>query len=417
MVNFNGYDSFPVQRWFRYREGYSLGIAKKFIAENGDGGTVADPFCGSGTTLLAAQQEKFPSLGVEINPVFALLSEVKCRAHEKDVIAEMNKIEREIRFEKRDAQTRETPFPLAKKVFNAEILQALLQFRERLDGVSNPQTRDALRVAWLSIIEESSNIRKEGNGIKYRFVKRTPSGYRREPQEIWETKNFPINRFNFVKNLLCDKVAILATDMAKDGHAPRAPAQVIGGDCLREIEQWDGRISAAIFSPPYCNCFDYFEIHKVELWLGGYVECRSGLRSLRRGGFRSNPNTGLNRPRDALFEEVESVIGKLLDRPLWSRRIPQVVRGYFSDTARLLAALRAKIKKGGRVGMIIGNSAYAGVIVPTDLLVARIAERQGFKVEHVWICRRLTTSSQQQNGLRHLREYLRESMVVVRRDD
>src|SRR5260370_39330500 len=48
----------PVHRWMRYSAGYSAAWAKSVIStdkERGTSLTVLDPFAGSGTTLLAAQ--------------------------------------------------------------------------------------------------------------------------------------------------------------------------------------------------------------------------------------------------------------------------------------------------------------------------------------------------------------------------
>jgi site-specific DNA-methyltransferase (adenine-specific) len=35
------------------------------------GGVIVDPFCGSGTTLIAARREGFTSIGIEQNPEYA----------------------------------------------------------------------------------------------------------------------------------------------------------------------------------------------------------------------------------------------------------------------------------------------------------------------------------------------------------
>ena len=415
LVNFSDCAVMPNQRWFRYREGYSPTLAERFIAENHTGGIVADPFCGSGTTLLAAQRQNSASLGVEVNPVFAMLSEVKCRRYEKSALEEMRQMALKVRHSTPDGNIRKTAFPLAEKVFNSEILQALLQFRDDIDKADNPHTHDALLIAWLSILEPASNVRKEGNGIKYRFVKRTPAGYQRTPQAAWENAAFPPDRFAFVKGLLCEKIAVMIEDIkSQEGDVP--PTRVVYGDCLREMEQWNDRIGTAVFSPPYCNCFDYFEIHKMEIWLGGFVKSQADMRRLRRQGFRSNTNAELIRPQSALFDEVEHITAELEKRTLWSNRIPNMVRGYFSDTARLFAAMAERMDGGARAAIVVGNSAYSGVIVPTDMLVARIAERSGFSVDNVFVCRHLTTSAQQQIALRSFREYLRESIIIIRRN-
>ena len=63
----------------------------------------------------------------------------------------------------------------------------------------------------------------------------------------------------------------------------------------------------------------------------------------------------------------------------------------------------------------MGNSAYSGVIIPTDILIANIAKEIGFKVKNIFITRHLTTSSQQKQELENLKNYLRESIVVLQK--
>lgn len=44
------------------------------------GGTVLDPFCGAGTTLLAADTLGRHAIGIELNPEYARMAEGRCRA-------------------------------------------------------------------------------------------------------------------------------------------------------------------------------------------------------------------------------------------------------------------------------------------------------------------------------------------------
>jgi hypothetical protein len=100
---------------------------------------------------------------------------------------------------------------------------------------------------------------------------------------------------------------------------------------------------------------------------------------------------------------------------LWNEKIPVVVRGYFDDMRTLLAKLHRQTLRHGFVGIVIGNSAYSGVIIPTDSLTAQIAREVGFTVKNVFVTRHLTTSSQQKQELEPLRYYLRESILVLQK--
>ena len=172
-------------------------------------------------------------------------------------------------------------------------------------------------------------------------------------------------------------------------------------------------IQFTFFSPPYCNCFDYFEIHKVDLWLGDFVKNKEEFRLLRNSGFRSNTNSLNHKPIVYKNEHLENLITLFEVDKLWNGRIPSVVRGYFDDTHTLLRKLYNQTATGGYVGVVVGNSAYSGVIIPSDALLADIAREIGFKVKNVFITRHLTTSSQQKQGLQFLKNYLRESIVLL----
>ncbi len=142
---------------------------------------------------------------------------------------------------------------------------------------------------------------------------------------------------------------------------------------------------------------------------------RAELKTLREMGFRSNTNSLNGKPINYRNENIESLISLFDKKNLWSDRIPTVVRGYFDDTYTLLKKLYLQTEKGGYVGSVIGNSAYSGVIIPSDILTAQIAREVGFTVENVFIARHLTTSSQQKKDLDPLKEYLRESIVLLKK--
>jgi len=414
-VNFQNAIQTPIQRWFPYREGYSIKLVNTFIDKYKVTGNVFDPFSGSGTTLLSARTNNLNSFGIDVNPISTLISKASnCRYSYKDKI-DIKKGIQKIRKTSKSNEQYETQFNLAEKVFNNAILQALLQFKHEIFTIRNKKVKDLFFSSWLSIIEKVSNVKKEGNGIKYKNRKRTKSGYITIDKEIWENDTFPENRFEFVKSQLLSSLEVIYADIKDNyGFVEKEP-KIFRGSCLDFDEYFNDEIHFTFYSPPYCNCFDYFEIHKVELWLGDFVNSKEDLRSLRNTGFRSNTNSVKDKIIEYTNENLESLISYFnLDR-LWSKKIPSVVRGYFDDTNTLLIKLYDQTKKGGLVGIVVGNSAYTGVIIPTDLLIAEMARNIGFTVEKIYITRHLTTSSQQKKELEPLKSYLRESVVLLKK--
>jgi hypothetical protein len=151
----------------------------------------------------------------------------------------------------------------------------------------------------------------------------------------------------------------------------------------------------------------------VDLWLGDFVKDKEEFRLIRNTGFRSNINSLNHKPIIYKNKYLESLISLFDSEKLWSSRIPSVVRGYFDDTHTLLNKLYNQTTKGGYVGIVVGNSAYSGVIIPSDVLIADIAKEIGFTVKNIFVTRHLTTSSQQKKELVVLNNYLRESIVLL----
>ena len=412
-VHFRSSYQTPVQRWFPYREGYSIRLVNAFIKELRITGNIFDPFAGSGTTLLASRQNNLTSFGIDVNPISVLVAKVENERYSnsdvENFISEMEKLKAMLKTN----EVFQTSFDLADKVFNSEILQTLLQLKCYIKKIENKKTQNIVFVAWLAIIEGVSNIKKEGNGIKYKNRKRTPMGYINIDKDTWEKQAFPEDKFVFVKTKLIEHLEMILEDIRNSFGSCEQQPQIFMGSCL-EFDKWfSNEIQFTFFSPPYCNCFDYFEIHKVDLWLGDFISNKEEFRLLRNTGFRSNTNSLNHKPIIYKNEHLEKLISLFDSDKLWNTRIPSVVRGYFDDTHTLLNKLYQQTKKGGSVGIVVGNSAYSGVIIPSDVLITDIAREIGFHVKNIFVTRHLTTSSQQKQGLQILKNYLRESIVLL----
>ena len=69
----------PFFDWYLMPEAYSAPLVRQAIAEFGlhKGDTVLDPFCGTGTSLLAARDAGCNAVGIEVNPFLCFASRVK----------------------------------------------------------------------------------------------------------------------------------------------------------------------------------------------------------------------------------------------------------------------------------------------------------------------------------------------------
>jgi hypothetical protein len=93
--------------------------------------------------------------------------------------------------------------------------------------------------------------------------------------------------------------------------------------------------------------------------------------------------------------------------------VPALIRGYFSDMAAILRRCRHVLTPGGHCCVVVGNSAYGGVIISTDELIARLGLAAGFDAATVVPVRHLTVAPQQRSELRGREGLMRESIVVL----
>jgi hypothetical protein len=170
--------------------------------------------------------------------------------------------------------------------------------------------------------------------------------------------------------------------------------------------------SSILFSPPYANRFDYFESMKVELWFGGFVDSYESIGRLRKASLRSHLGADLRRTYQPI-PVLEKLID-LMDRDAssWRMGVPDLLRGYFDDM-RITITHCKQFLSDGKCFIVVGNSAFAGVIIPTDAILADLALSCGFKRAEVLVARHLTVAPQQRSQLLNLEGSMRESILVL----
>ena len=412
LVHWAGGAAQPIHRWFRYREGFSPAL----IARLGLGHRILDPFCGSGSIMIGAAQQGRASVGIDVNPLATFVSRVKLAPlGDADVVAATAFLEN---FEATVAGAAPWPVPalrIARKVFEPRILDAVLRLRTLLeDRAGTRAQRDFLLLAWLSILQDVGSYFKEGNGIKYRNRKRRKNGYVARPDGQWQLERFGADQERFVWAAFRAKLAEMLADVPAWHRGNWSGQRVIGGNSLEETGQLGaGSFDSVLFSPPYVNRFDYFESQKVELWFGGFVAGYDDLLALRKRSLRSHLGAALDGPV-LLLDEIEGLIGQMDPASYAVRmRVPALIRGYFSDMAVILRHCRHVLVPGGQCFVVVGNSAYGGVIIPTDRLLAGLGRAAGFDAAAVVPVRHLTVAPQQRSELRGREGLMRESVVVL----
>ena len=399
----------PIQRWYRYKEGYSLDLNDKIFREFSVGreDTICDPFCGGGSTLLCSFLRKVKSVGFEVNPFTVLLAKVKTRFYsQQEIKALENQIKKINQVASNGNNLSKPKLSFIDKVFDSEVLELLLAYQEYILSINNEKVRDLILLAWFSILEEVSNYRKAGNGLKRkrRIEQTTLIGKKENTRYLLKTK----------LNMMLKDLEVFRGKVSKE-YEP----EIYNVSAL-EMQKYlsKGSLKGVIFSPPYANCFDYTEIYKIELWMGNFVKEYSDLKKLRKAALRSYLSVaynGANNKGTLKIAELKEILETLSKKELWDKRIPVMVNGYFEDMSVALTKVYESLKPKGFCCIVVSNSAYGGIVIPTDLLICRIAESIGFENLKVEVARYIITSSQQYKQTEFQKRYLRESIIYLKK--
>jgi len=394
LVNFSQTFNEPIHRWYYYQEGYSpqlvINILNYLKIENNF--IILDPFAGSGTTLLVAKQFGLKSFGFEINPFSSLMIKVKTRDYTSNELKQVQSFKPVLKavsniYDKYELR-------IIKNLFEKEKLEKIESIKQEINKIRSEKVRDILFAALLSILEDVSNYRKGGNGLKKKRVIRDLDPLR-----------------EFLK-----KVNQIYIDLKKVKFGPEPI--ILNDSCLNILNYPDIKnINISIFSPPYPNCFDPFEVYKIELWIGEFVSSYAELREKRSNAFASNLNVNLKRTitRVHRTDLLDKILEYLSECKLWDKRIPKMLDMYFYEMYTILNYLFQRTKKGGYCVIVVGNSAYGNLAIPTDIILAQIGAKSGFKVKEIIVARENETSSQQYLKLGNFIKFIRESIVIFER--
>ena len=394
-LNYSMENDTPFKRWYRYKEGFSYLLIKKLIKEHSlnHSGIILDPFLGSGTTSLASNNLKRDSVGFETNPFSAFVSKCKLSVYTLDNINHLKEAYSIIlNTELTNEEEYQMPcLSFADKVFDEPIKHEFMALKNVINRIKCCEKEyNLLKLCWLSILEEISNYRKAGNGLKKRKKKNTSK----------------------VKELFLSKLSTIIDDIEK--YKISTDIKIIEDSSLNLLNYYPNNyFDGIIYSPPYANCFDYIEIYKLELWFGEFVKDYTDIQNLRKKAMRSNlSNVDCSQCDNEYFKRLLKMIP---DGSLWDNKISKMLNDYFIDFETLLKQSYYALEQNGFCCIIVGNSAYGGVVFPTDLIVADIASKIGFKVEKIDVDRFLITSSQQYEKTLAVRKFLRESIVCLRK--
>ncbi len=317
-----------------------------------DGGDyILDPFCGSGVTLCEAQKSGIHSIGIDLNPIAALISSVKTTPLDAGF---RNAVETIVEqcvngyYEPTIYQ-----FDNQEHWFRPEITRALGVLNTGIRMFSDSPFYQDLLFCFSSIIVRVSN---QESDTRYAF-----KANKYQSDDVFRLFKQVANKLISAKNEM--------------GYA--ADAEVILGNSLVETKRIPDGIGMVITSPPYPCAYEYWLYHKFRMYWLGYD------------------------PKDVKSQEIGT-------RSLYFKK-QQEQYEFTNQMQELLNNLYPKCAEGAFLCFIIGRSKIHGKIYNNDEIIMQAGLNSGF--HHVNTFSRTLDSTHKSFNLAHAR--IKEEYIVV----
>jgi DNA methylase len=374
--------------WLRLTPAYSVHLVRELLdARTRPELPVLDPFCGTGTTLLACAERGIACVTLDVNPFLVWLARAKvakysplARKQAGALVAEMS----------RAALGREKPawvpalFQI-EKWWDRSTLHALGRAHAALggSGASKP-AQDLAKLAFCRSLITAANVSFGHQSMSFAEPSLAPKQAARRVSEALQNALAPIVE-------------------AAAGALPKSYRRALLGDS-RIVAEFCGdlRFGTVITSPPYVNRMSYVrELRPYMYWLG-YLEQASDASDLDWLAIGGTWGSATSRVAAWQASGELPLLGLdcIVERiACESDVLSRYVLKYFFDMSNHVRSIARVMARGGQVHYVVGNSKFFDVLVPVERLLAEIFELNGFRAVTVRELRKRTSK-------RELYEYL-----------
>ncbi len=299
------------------------------------GGTVLDPFCGSGTVLVEAARLGRVAIGTDLNPLAILLASRKLAPRTEHDLLRLVSAAAEARAFADERRTRRAGAsrrypPIDARAFAPHVLLELDSLRTHIAAIERGPLRDDLSLVLSAILVKVSN--QQADTSQAQAPRRLAAGY---------TAKLFLRKAEELARRLREYRALL------EGKKPTASVYLDDATKLAHVATVS--VDAILTSPPYAATYDYLEHHAMRLrWLD--------------------------------LDDATFAAGELGARRRYERLDAGTAKRAFHDElVRFFKAAKRVLRKRAALVLLIADSEVKGTPLRADEIVARAGDDAGLE--------------------------------------
>jgi hypothetical protein len=323
-----------------------------------------DPFCGTGTVLVEAMHNGRDSIGVEINPIAALISKVKTTPIEIKLLKEgLSEIEKNyLRYVQEN--NNDVSFENINYWFDENSINKLNALKISIQKINNIDVKNFYFVVFSSIIKK---ISKADPKIYVPVIPKKDS-YKKKFNNVWDLFNDK-SQFN-IKNM---------SDYLNRLSNPHPKCNIINEDILNK-PIIKNSVDLIITSPPYISAQKYVRSTRLEAYWLDYSKEEQININKNTIGTELLSKDHYNEIKYINIDELDNIIESIFQVNPYRAGI---ISKYFHDIKKTIIYLKSVLKSNGKFILIIGNSKAIHQTIETNKYIMNICKEEGFIIEKI----------------------------------
>jgi len=334
-------------------------IARKLIQVfSHEGETVCDIFCGSGTTLVESSLLNRTSIGIELNPLAALIAKVKTTPIDPKTLT--NSLQAILNDCKNIKHVSPPKFTNVDFWFSETVIKDLSRLRQAIRNISEENVRNFFSVCFSEVVRIVS------------FTRHKEFKLFRDKSKL--EKPFHPNVLNeFIK--MCEKNILGMKEYVHD-IIPNFNVKIILGDSTKDNGMPANSVDFIITSPPYGDSRTTVAYGQFSRLPAQWLELLPPhIKDIDKELLGGKNNINLKDPLIDLSDTLKLSIEVISDK---DKERAKDVLSFYIDLSKAIRQAYKILKPKKYFCLIVGNRTVKELVLKTDEIICELGEKIGF---------------------------------------